>query len=197
MRKTYLSTIAACLLAGSATADEITDQVTLGVEAYEAQEYQAAIDELQYAVALIQELLNAQNAQLLPDPLSGWEAGEVENTSAALGMLGGGGTHMSRRYSKGDMSVEIVLSANSPLLATMSAMISNPMLLNSDPNTSAYRFKRMKGYKNEGDTNTEITLLVTGQIMLQVKGRYLEDDTPLTDYLNVLDFDRIKQSLTQ
>mgnify|MGYP000025297832 CR=1 FL=1 len=47
-----------------------------------------AVDELNYAVAQIQQKLNTQNETLLPEPLDGWTAGEVENTSAAMAIMG-------------------------------------------------------------------------------------------------------------
>jgi hypothetical protein len=71
------------------------------------------------------------------------------------------------------------------------------MLLGSDPNTRPYRFKRMKGMKRTEPNQTEITLSVTGQVMVQATGSNLKDAAALEEYLNALDFERIKAALVQ
>ena len=173
--------------------DGVVDQINLGLEAYEAQDYKAAIDELNYAIAEMQEKLNSQNATLLPAPLEGWTASEVENMSGGMAMMGGG-THMSRSYSREGENVEISIMAGSPMMAGALAMINNPMLLNSSPDTKPYRYKRIKGMQQTSDGQIEITLAVAGQIMVQVKGSGTDDAT-IKQYLDVMDFEALQSAL--
>jgi hypothetical protein len=180
-------------LTASAWADEIKDQIRLGLEAYESSDYRLAIDELNYAVAQLQEKLNAENANLLPEPLDGWTASEVENASAAMAMMGGG-TNMSRSYRRGSETIEITLMSGSPMVAGMLGMVNNPMLLNSSPDTKPYRYKRFKGMKKTTGGNIEVTLSVLGQIMYQVTGRGSSDQS-VKQYLDATDFPRIQQAL--
>jgi hypothetical protein len=187
--------LAALVIGASAstTADEIRDQINLGIEAYESKDYRLAIDELNYAVAQLQEKLNAQNANLLPEPLEGWTASEVENASAAMAMMGGG-TNMSRSYRRGAETVEITLMSGSPMVAGMLGMVNNPMLLNSSPDIKPYRYKRIKGMKKTTGGSIEVTLSVLGQIMYQITARGGSEEV-IKQYLDATDFPNIQQSL--
>jgi hypothetical protein len=187
---------AACLLPVPAAADEVTDQIQSALEAYEQQDLQGAISDLNYAVAQIQEMVNTQNAQLLPEPLEGWTASEVENAGAAMSMLGGG-TNMTRRYQHDGESVEINIVANSPWVMSMMQMMGNPMLMASNPNLKPYRYKRLKGMKDTSDGRTEVTLSVVGQIMVKVTGQNLADEAVIEQYLDAIDFEKIQTALLQ
>ncbi len=180
---------------GGAMADAVEDQIGMGLEAYQAKDYKVAIDELNYAVAQIQEKLNAANNTLLPDAPDGWSASEVENASAGMAMMGGG-AHMSRSYQRGEQSVEISIMAGSPMITGGLAMINNPMLLASDPSIKPYRYKRNKGMKQTSDGAIEVTLAVAGQIMVQLSGSGVDDAT-LEKFLDAMDFDAIQESLLQ
>ncbi|UTW45745.1 hypothetical protein KFE80_02190 [bacterium SCSIO 12696] len=194
--KATVSLIATLLFATPAFADKISEQINLGLEAYNDQDYQAAIDELQYAISQIQSKLDKDNAQLLPKPLEGWSAEDVEHNSAAMAMLGGG-THMSKRYRKGRETVEISISANSPMVSGLGAMINNPMLLRNDANAEPYRYQRNKGIKRKERNSVEITLMLAGQILLQLKGQNLSDEDALEAFLEAMDLKAIKLALLQ
>lgn len=183
----------AIALSAAATADEIKDQINLGLEAYESKDYRLAIDELNYAVAQLQEKVDAENANLLPEPLEGWTATQVENSSSAMAMMGGG-TNMSRSYQRGPETIEITLMSGSPMVAGMLGMMNNPMLLSSSPDTKPYRYKRIKGMKKTAGEEIEVTLSVLGQIMYQVTARGSSEEA-VKQYLDATDFQKIQQSL--
>ncbi len=183
-------------LVGIVQADEVTGQIQAGVEAYQQQDYQLAVDELNYAVAQIQEKLNAANSTLLPEPLPGWTADAVENTSAAMAMMGGG-TNMERSYYRNGETVNISIIANSPMLSGMMAMFTNPMVMSSNPNMKPYRYKRHKGVKEVDGGNTRITLIMKGLVMIKVEGARLKDEKMLEQYLEAMDLKRIQGALLQ
>jgi len=193
-KSVLLPALAAGLLIGTAQADEITDQIKAGAAAYEQQDYQLAVEELNYALAQIQEKLNAANATLLPEPLPGWTAEEVENTSGAMVMMGGG-TNMSRTYRRDSQSVQITIIANSPVVSGMMAMLSNPMVISSNPDMKPYRYQRMKGVKETSGDSLSITLGLAGQVMIKLEGEGLEDEKVLEEYLDAMDFKRIQSAL--
>ena len=188
--------LALALAAPAAVGDEITDQIQSALEAYEQHDYQGAIGDLNFAVAQIREILNAQNAQLLPEPLEGWSASEVENVGAAMAMLGGG-TSMTRRYARDDEALEINITANSPWIAGMMQMMTNPMLMAGNPNLKPYRYKRINGMKESSDGHVEVTLALASQIMVKVTGDNLSDAAVIEQYLDAMDFDRIEKAILQ
>ncbi len=183
------------VLASHASADEIEDQIKLGLEAYQQADYKGAIDELNYAIAQIREKLNAQQSVLLPEPPEGWTASEVKNDSAAMAMMGGG-TNMSRTYTRGDEEVEIRIMANSPMVAASLALVNNPMLMGNDPELKPFRYKKMKGSKRINDDEIEIMLALAGQIMVQVTGSNTSEEA-VQQFLDIIDFDKIKSSLLE
>ena len=199
MKKTLLSTlIALALISTSALhADEITDQMAEAVKAYQDKDYKGAMDELKFITAQLQKMDATENQKLLPEPLKGWKKEESQNGSQGMmSMLGGGGgTSMQATYKKDRESIEIQIMANSPMISMMSMSISNPSLMAADPSVSPYRYKRNKGMKKKNGKNTEITLLVSGQIMIQLKGSNLIDDAVLEQYLDTIDIKELKNSL--
>lgn len=178
----------------SASADGVEDQINLGLESYKNKDYKAAVDDLNYAIAEIQEKLNSKNATLLPEPLDGWSATEVENNSAGMAMMGGG-THMSRSYKHDSASVEISITSGSPMVAGALMMINNPMMLSSSPDMKPYRYKRIKGMQQVSGNRIEITLALAGQIMVQIKATNLANRSVIEQYLDAMDFDQIQSAL--
>ena len=190
----------AILINTSLLADEITDQINESLKAYKEKDYKVAIDELTFVTAQLQKLNAAENQKLLPKPLEGWTAGKADNSGqAALSMLGGM-TSMKARYLKKvskrkTEQVDIEVMANSPLIAMMSMAINNPAMMASDASTEPYRYKRIKGMKKVNGNNTEITLLIAGQILLKINGTQLKDSAVLEQYLDAIDISKLKEKL--
>lgn len=192
--KIVTSAIVATLLASSLFADEIEEQIKLGLESYQSGDSKTAIEDLNYAIAKLQEKVNAENAMLLPEPLKGWSAKKVENGSGAMSMLGGG-TQMSRTYTRGDERIKISVMSG-PMVGTTLAMINNPMLLGNSPDTTAYRYKRYKGMKRINGDAVEVMLSVAGQIMVQIDAKNVKEaDKVIESYLGTVNFTKLKAAL--
>ncbi|MCK5903455.1 MAG: hypothetical protein KAG28_09955 [Cocleimonas sp.] len=177
-------------------ADEITDQIDTGLKAYKDKDYKGAIEEFKFITVQLQKLEQQENTKLLPEPLKGWLVKKnKENNQVALNILGGG-TSVSAEYQNKRERVKIEIVANSPMLAMVNMMISNPMIAASNANAEPYRYKRIKGIKEKKGKNTvEITLLMAGQVMVKVTGRYLQDEAVLKQYLDAMDMKKIKAAL--
>ncbi len=190
---------AALGVATALPADEISEQITLGLQAYQAGELRQSTQELQYAIAQIQEKLDSQYTTLLPDPLPGWNAGEAQAQSGGLAMMGGG-TQVSREYTKdgGSEQVQIQLMADSPFLQAMSMMLSNPMMMQSDPDTKLYRHGRYRGMlKHRANSDQwEISLMVANRILVQVSGSGMPSKDAVEAYLEALDLDKIERAFS-
>lgn len=182
-------------------ADEISDQIKTGLKAYEEKDYKLALEELKYAEAQLQEKVNQENSTLLPEPLEGWDAKEVKTTSMAMA---GGGTMMSREYTRGKQTLKLEIAANSPLLGMMSMMMKNPMMMSSNPDTKPYRYKRNKGMLEMKRSKLSAKLLLSGQILVSAelqdrdKDRLKEKGKEVIEqHLDKLDFAKIKEALLQ
>ncbi len=187
------------LLAGNAVAgDSVLEQIEAGVKAYKAGEYKQAITELNFAIAEIQSKVDEAAKQVLPEPLPGWQAEEAEAQSMA--MMGMGGTTISRSYHQegGEARVEIQIVADSPMIQMFAMMMTNPMMMQSDPDTKVFRHKGKRGLMKHGKNSREweaTLLLGNGRIMVQVSGSNLDSDAPVLAYLDALDLEKIEKSL--
>ena len=197
MKKTLLSLCAVMALSStSIVADEILDQMNDAIKAYQDKDYKGAMEELKFITAQLQKLDTTENQKLLPQALEGWKIEQSDNhgEQAMMSMMGGG-TSMEATYKKDKESIKIQILANSPMLAMMSMAISNPALMASDPNTSPYRYKRNKGMKKKKGNETEIVLLISGQIMIKLTGTHLKNDAILEQYLDGIDIKELKNQL--
>ncbi len=185
------------LLASPLIADEITDQIKLGLTAYEEKDYKTAVEELKYATAALESLNQEENMKLLPEAMEGWIVKEGQNNGSniAMTMFGGGGSSMKREYHRDREKVTIEVTTNSPMLSIMSMMIKNPAMMASKKNTKPFRYKKAKGMKKMDGNKPEITLLLAGQILLKLTGRNLEDSAVLEEYLKKMDMSALKEAL--
>ncbi len=185
-------------LAAPALADEVTDQLNTARKAYESGELRSAVQTLQFAVASIQEKINLSLLELLPEPLDGWNADEPQAQSGGMAAMIAG-TNLSRRYYRDDgAEVDISITADSPLLSMMTMMLSNPMLMQTDPGTRVYTHGGQRGMiKHEKDSDVwEISLMVGGKIMIQVTGRGIKDQQDVEAYLEAIDLAAIEKTFS-
>jgi hypothetical protein len=185
--------------ASKTNADEVTDLIESGLKAYADKDFKNALEELKYAEAQIQEMVNKKNETLLPEPPEGWEAKGVKTTSMAMA---GGGTMMSREYTNDKQTMKIEIAANSPLMGMMTMMMKNPMMMSGNQDMSAYRYKRQKGMVETKRDRMETKLLLAGQILLSLtlndrdKDRLKEKGKETTEqFLDSMDFAKIKEAL--
>lgn len=195
----FLSTAifcSACAVISTPTmADDISEQITAGLEAYNDKDYKIALEELQFATAQIQQLNQKEMLKLLPKALDGWTEEEAEGDNQLAMSMMGGGTTIQKEFSRDNESVKVMVMANSPMLPMMTMMMKNPALMASQKGVKPYRYKRAKGMIKKENRKTEINLLVAGQILVQISGSDLKDDTVLEEYLKQMDLKKLKNAL--
>jgi len=188
----------AAALSAPVGADDVTDQLEAARKAYETGELRSAVQTLQFAVASIQEKINLSLLELLPEPLDGWKADEPQAQSGGMAAMIAG-INLSRHYYRDDgAEVDITITADSPLLGMMTMMLSNPMLMQTDPGTRVYTLGGHRGMvKHEKDSDAwEISLMVGGKTMVQVSGRGLKDKGAAENYLKAIDLAKVERSFS-
>lgn len=187
MKHALVSILCATLgLTQAASADEFTDVLADAIASYEAGEFSAAREDLDYAMKLLGELKSEGLSKFLPEALPGWERSdaEAEGIGAGLGMFGGG-TAAAATYSNPDGSLTISLVADSPMLSSFSAMISG---LSAASGGRPMRIQRVQFVDNDGEmqgmVDNRILVSVSGDASVESKKAYLEamDLTGLRDY---------------
>ncbi len=88
--------------------------------------FATAASEFAFAQQYMQQAKGFFLARRLPGDTDGWTAGEPEVISVGAAVMGGG-TSIEQTYTKDGEEVTLRVIADSPMIATFSTMLSNPM----------------------------------------------------------------------
>jgi len=135
MRAILLSVWAVCTV-GLLSAQSNIDTYIKEAQGYLAQkDYKQAQLSLQDAINEINNMLAAQVAEAFPAEINGLKVvGESEGSVAGMAFMGGGFT-ISRTYqhpAKAENEAEVVMVGNSPMMASMSMILSNPAMMGQE-----------------------------------------------------------------
>ena len=176
-------------------ADDVLDAIKEATEAYNDKAYQEAVESLDYARQLIQQLTSEGLANFLPKPLEGWEAKEAKSQN--LGIMGGS-AGVEKEYRKpgtGDMGqkrITLSIMGESRILQGMMALF-NPALAGADGG-KLKKIKRNKAIvKYSADNrNGEIMVNVDKKYLVIIKGSNV-DKEDLMNYARAMDYKGLKK----
>jgi len=132
-RKILALVLGVLVCSGAAYADDVLEAIQEATEAYNEKAYTEAVESLESAKQLIQQLTSEELKKFLPRPLEGWKAKEA--TSQNLGMMGGS-VGIQQEYWKagsgneGRSRVTVSIMGESPMFQGMMAMF-NPAIAGS------------------------------------------------------------------
>ena len=187
MKTILRATLAALVIWGlsvPAQADEIEESLQLALEAYQAGDINAAMEEIDYAAQLITQMKAAGLSDFLPEALPDWTRAEAEQGGAAM-MAFGGGMTASATYSKGDDAIHIQLMADNQMVASMAMMFGNAAMM-----SSMGQVKRIQRQKVVITQQGELQAMIDNRILVQISGR-----SPIEDkeaYFAALDISGLK-----
>lgn len=164
-------------------ADEVTDAVDEGLSAYKAGDLGTAAGQWEYAAQLARQAKADKVAAMLPKPMSGWEGDEADSNAAGSAMFGGG-ISVSRQYTRGDDSVSIQLTMDSPMLQGVIGIVTNPQLAAM----SGQKVKKIKGNPatvEVSDNWVKLQIVVNNAILIAVEG---SPEDAVTEYANAIDY---------
>ena len=148
-----------------ARADDVSDSIKEAARAYDAGKIGAARTALQEALQMLSQKAAAALGAALPAPMSGWQAKDVETNTAALGLLGGG-TMASRQYTDGQgKTVEIQVAADSPIVAQLGVIMTNPMLAGT-----MGKLVRIGDQRAIQTNDNEIQMLIGNRMLVTING---------------------------
>jgi len=179
-------------LSSSLMADDVEDTLAEALKSYQSGEYSNAVDDLNYALQLIQQKKSEGLENYLPEPLSGWNADKATSQTAGSGMFGGG-IATSRIYNKGASKVTIEIITDSPIMQSMMGIFTNPMFATSDGG-KLERINREKAIVkyNEKRERGEITIVVDKRFLVKVEGTKVSEDE-LKAYAKAIDFKKLSK----
>ena len=195
LKKVLVLFMAAFIFSGTAYADDVLEAIQEATEAYKENDYTEAVESLEYAKQLIQQLTSEGLKNFLPKPLEGWKAKEAKSQN--LGMMGGS-AGIEQEYWKtgsgnqGRSRVTMTIMGESPMFQGMMRMF-NPAIAGSSGG-KLQKIKRNKSIVQYSADNRE------GEIMINVDKRYLVivkgsnvEKEDLMNYANAVDYKGLKK----
>lgn len=181
MLRTTLVSLALAGAALPALADDVTDTLSSALQAYEDGDIEYAIEELDYARQLLQELSSQALTAFLPEPPAGWTR-EItdEGMNAGLAFLGGG-VGAEAEYDNGSEQVSLTIMADNPMVAGFGPMIANAGLMGM----KMHRVGREKFFENDD----QLIALIDNRILIQAEGAAPEVMIPI---LEGIDFEALE-----
>jgi hypothetical protein len=184
--------IAALLLVAAsvsgAHADDVTDQISEALKAYQNHDTQTAIAALDAASSLLRQARAEGLKKLLPAVPAGWTADAAESSAVGAAMLGGGVT-ASRTYHNGSQRVEVQIMADSPMLQGMAALLNSPLAAMGGMKTVVIGGRRMS--YNESDNS--YTTLVAEKVIVKLDGNKDTPEPTLKSFIGTIDFAAIEK----
>lgn len=171
-----------------ARADEVTDQIDEAVKAYHKKDYATAGAALDAASKLIRQLRADDLAKLLPDPLDGWKADDAEKTSMGAALLGGA-TTVVRHYHKGNQSVEVNVTTDSPMVQGMGALLGSALMAGGDNKLVILDGRKLTYTKSDNSYQC----LIGGKALVKVSGDPSVDDATLKAYWKGTKLDELEK----
>jgi hypothetical protein len=192
--KILMLVLAMSICSAAADADDVLEAIQEATEAYNEKDYADAVESLEYAKQLIQQLTSERLKDFLPKPLQGWNAKEAKSQN--LGLMGGSAGIEQEYWKAGDGNqargrVTLSIMGESPMFQGMMAMF-NPALAGSSGG-KLQKIKRNKAIVSYSAENRD------GEIMINVDKKYLVlvkgsnvDQQDLMNYANAVDFKGLK-----
>ena len=201
LKSAVAATALALSVAQAALADEVVEQIELGLELYQEEEFGAAITELEFAIEDMRKMMSGQIVQTFPEAPDGWTAEEAvsggSGGGAAAAMFGAGGTSLERVYreEEGEGQLTASMMIDSPLIQSMGALFNNPAMIAAQPNMERVRLGREAAVvKWEPErSRAEVTLLLDGRIMMQVKGNNIASQDVAVDLMRAWDLAAVRE----
>ncbi len=165
--------------------DDQTDEFLTVVEEmkgrYADGDYGDVKQDLDYLQQLVAQKRLEALSTLLPEPLDGWTAADVQNTNAGAF---GGGLNASRQYSKDGEQVTVSIVVDSPILSQLGAIFANPSFAQASGAT-ILRINGQQVVAQEGDLRIGL-----GTKLVTLEGTATQDNK--VAYVESLDLDGIE-----
>ena len=145
-------------------ADEVIEAIDQARKAYQGGDLAAAKQSLDLASQLIGQKNADAFGKLLPAPLAGWKAEEVQTTS--IGNVGFGASTASRSYTnaKGD-SVEVQITGDSAMVMQFATVLNNPAIAGA-----MGKLVRVGSQRAVQAQNGDIHLVINNKYLVMVSG---------------------------
>ncbi|HAN77988.1 MAG TPA: hypothetical protein DCQ31_09560 [Bacteroidales bacterium] len=196
--------ISAMPMLAQQTADDFIKEAQ---EALKVKNYKEASTALQFAMLEVNKLMSSDIQSKLPQEINGFKLTANDNSGGAGAMAGmGGGSVISGEYHKpgaenaeyaegeSENYFEISIIANSPLVSSLSMMLSNPMFMAASPGSKVVKAGTKKGIlKKESDDEYSFQVPY-GSSLMTLKGYSFKTEAEFVAIVNAVNFDELAKA---
>jgi hypothetical protein len=165
-----LALLCTLAVAAPARADDISDEINRARKLYDQGKLSEAKESLELAAQLIAEKKAVALGAVLPASPKGWEGDKAESTMGTAGLFGG--VSASRRYRKDGRQCTVSVVGDSPLLAMVSSVITNPTVAS----VTGSRMRRVAGRRALITADGDVQVLSSNSYLVTVSGPCDEED---------------------
>ena len=194
MKNIATTMVIACFIITGIFAQDVSGRLGEASSSYKSGDLQGTRFALQQALNEIDLAIGQEILKLLPTKMGKMEAtGEDGNYSAST--MGYAGLFVSRAYKSGEeLSSNIQIISDSPLLAGLNTLLALPMFA-SDPNqkrirVSGYRALLQRNVSDEGITNWEVQIPVRSTL-ITFNCTGIATEKEVTDMVNTIPVEQI------
>ncbi len=168
--------------------DDVLTTITEAVKQYKVGDFAGAVSNLDYATQLIRQKKSERMKELLPEPMTGWQAKAASAQALGTAVFGGGITVSRNYYTTGGSTVSVEIVSDSPVLQSIMMMLNNPMFAGASGGILE-TIKRQRSIikYDEKVRSGEINIVVASRFMVTVKGKRVERAT-LIGYAEAIDY---------
>lgn len=193
MSKSILKSVITSLLFAFSTnvsAENFNQFLDNAKAAYEEKDYELAKLELQDAMKTLNKIATDILIKTFPEAPEGWTADKIRNESNAMT-----GSIISRNYKQDRKSIKATLTHNSPMISSFATIFANPMMMQGEKVRIGRSHAMLQMRPNS--KNSELTYLIKGKYLIQLKGRNIEDKQILIDLIKNWDLKTIKSMVIE
>lgn len=181
----------AMIIAGNIFADDVTDSIDKAVDHYKKGQFRKATSSLDFATQLIRQKRGESLETVLPEPLQGWTSEKASSQAMGSAMMGGM-ISAEKIYQKGDSSITIRLTTDSPMIQGMLMMMSNPAFASST-GAKVLKIKEQQAIIKfrDADKGGDINIIANDKFLVTIDGNNIAEKD-LIDYASSIDFEKFK-----
>ncbi len=204
MKQLVITTVVffAMLLHVSAqTAEDLKQQIDAAAKAAAQKNYKDVNFNLQQAMATLATVIGNEVLNVLPKDVNGLKSATTDDRVNNGGMMFAAGSSIERTYRSGDgaQSIEFKVMANSPLVATLGMMLSNPMYMQASGN-SGEKVISIGGkralLKMDKDNKSAELQIVSGSTLYTINANgMINSEADATAIVSKFDFTKIEALL--
>lgn len=183
------------LISGSATADEITDQLQQARQLYEEGDIAGALSELEFAMQAMRGKIGEAMLASFPAAPAGWQIAEGDAGKAqAVPFLGGSTVERSYLQTGGPGRMNAQIVSGGGFLQGLAQMLSNPQLLAAQPNAKRVRVGRETGVLtfDSAARTGQLVIDLGGKASLMIEGSNLGGPEPMLELAKGFDLPKIR-----